>query len=83
MKTPSLGSLVYVRWIDSHFRPGWCSEAPSDELLTAHSVGWLVGSNKQVVTLASHVVVGDNSQRCGEMTIPTCAIRRIRNLPEP
>ena len=72
--------LVYVKWVDSHFRPGWASEAPEGKLMYCHSVGWLIKDDKNVKVLSANITKEDCPQRCCDITIPTRAIIQIKPL---
>ncbi len=72
--------LVLVEWVDSHVIAGWQTDEPAKEPLLCRSVGWLIHNGKKVKTIAPHMSDEEVPQRCGEMTIPTCAIRRIKRL---
>lgn len=72
--------LVLVEWLDSHLTPQWTTEAPPEQGLLCRSVGWLVYDGKDAKTVAAHMTVEDNPQRSGQMTIPACAIIKIRRL---
>lgn len=72
--------LVLIEWLDSHQVAGWHTEAPATKPLLCRSVGWLVYDGDEGKTLAPHMTDEDTPQRCGEMTIPTGAITKIKVL---
>ena len=72
--------LVLIEWLDSHQQARWTSDEPAKEPLVCRSVGWLVHDGEKAKTLAAHLTVEATPQRAGEMTIPTCAITKIRSL---
>ena len=73
--------LVLIEWVDSHYRPGWTTDAPDDtHLLRCRSVGWLVHEDDDVKVLSANVTDEEDVQRCGDMTIPAAAITNIREL---
>lgn len=74
--------LVMVEWVDSHHTPGWTTGDPPTEPLTCRSVGWLVYEGERAITLAPHVTLEEEPQRCGQMTIPNCAILKIKKFEE-
>lgn len=66
--------LVLVEWLDSHYVPGWHTDAPAEKPSLCRSVGWLICDGEQAKVISPHVINGDPPQRNGEMTIPACAI---------
>ena len=71
---------VMVKWTDSHYRPGWDNgEVVADELI-CNSLGWLVSKTKHVIVIASHITDENDSQRCGQMTIPRKSILSMKYL---
>jgi len=72
--------LLYVEWVDSHYRPGWTTDDASSEPLKCVSVGWLIKEDAEGMTLSSNLSVEENKQRCGDITIPTRAILRTKRL---
>ena len=72
--------LVMIDWLDSHHHAGWHSGDPNTHPLICHSVGWLVYDGEEAKTIAPHMTDEEPAQRCGEMTIPSVAVVRIRNL---
>lgn len=74
------GELVLIEWFDSSAVAGWHREEPETEPLLCRSVGWLVHDGKGAKTLAASITEEEEPQRNGEMTIPTCAIKRMEVL---
>ena len=72
--------LVMIEWLDSHHTAGWNTVCPNTKPLTCRSVGWLVYDGVHAKTVAPHITDEEPAQRCGEMTIPSVAVVRIRNL---
>jgi hypothetical protein len=72
--------LVLIEWLDSHRSEGWHTGDPATEPVTCRSVGWLIHDGKAAKTIAAHMTDEDEPQRCGEMTIPACSIRKVRTL---
>ena len=70
-------TLVSVRWFDSHYVPGWTMEDIDPEPLVCDSVGWIIAETDEAIVLSSHKA---HNQRCGDMTIPKCAITSQRRL---
>jgi hypothetical protein len=66
-----------VRWLDSHYVPGWHTDEPSTSPLLCRSVGWLVHDGDEAKTIAAHITNEEDPQRCGDMTIPAEAITSI------
>ena len=72
-----IGDLVTVEWVDSHYRSGWTRDNPDTDISMCISVGWLIHSDSKCKVLSANAIIGD-TQRCGDMTIPASAVRRIR-----
>ena len=75
-KTP----LVLIEWLDSHHVAGWHTSEPAEKPLLCRSVGWLVYDGSEAKTVAPHITEEDTQQRCGEMTIPTRSVVRMKVL---
>jgi len=80
--------LVLVEWEDSlGCSSSWAPLEDSDpKVLLCRSVGWLLHDGDQCKTIVPHVteqMTGIDRQGCGDMTIPTAAIRQIVDLSEP
>lgn len=78
--------LVRVDWLDSNSRGSWASPEhaadPTQSLLCV-SVGWLLRRDKKFLTVAGSGAYdgeGGFSQVNGSMTIPACAVVRVRRL---
>lgn len=80
--------LVLIEWIDSSSAPdGWNR---LDELkistkpIRCRSVGWLLHEGNDAKTLVAHISgesdQHNNARACGDMTIPNCAILKMRVL---
>ena len=69
-----------IEWLDSHRVAGWTTDAPATEPVRCRSVGWLLHDGDQAKTLAPHMTDEQVPQRAGEMTIPTCAVVKMRTL---
>lgn len=74
------GKLALVEWVDSTMVHGWTTDPPGEKSQTCFSVGWVMQTSAQSVTLAPHVTIEEKVQRGGEMTIPKCSIVRIEYL---
>lgn len=72
--------LMLIEWLDSHHAAHWTTESPATEPVLCRSVGWLVHDGDKAKTLSPHMTDEQNPQRAGEMTIPTCAVVRMRAL---
>jgi hypothetical protein len=77
--------LVLIEWLDSHRTDGWHHDEPATEGKLCRSVGWLIHDGEDAKTIAAHIADEDCSppQRAGEMTIPTCSVKRIKRLVVP
>lgn len=82
-----IGRAVYIRWQDSH---GSSPERANldgsvqPSVTICHSWGRLVAANKKALLLVPHIaentILGIN-QGCGDITIPTCSILKVKVLP--
>lgn len=72
--------LVLVKWLDSHRGDGWRSEPPDTDTCTVNSVGWLTAKSKHAIVISPHMTTDTPPQRCGEMTIPRCAVVSIKKI---
>ena len=80
--------LVKIDWEDSSTPSddGWIKpEQVRDEPLMCHSIGRVIKTSKDLITLAAHYTEddGDIHRACGWMSIPKSAIRKIENLYAP
>ena len=87
MKGPAEPKLVMVEWVDSHTGRGWEPFEKFNESATplyCRSVGWLVVDNEECKVIVPHIGGerdGDPMlQGCGDMTIPTVAVKKITVL---
>ena len=80
MNTAHPHKLVLITWLDSHYVAGWHTEEAATEPSYCRSVGWLVHDGEKAKTIAAHITNDETPQRCGELTIPTAAIIKIRVL---
>lgn len=69
--------LVCVRWVDSHYRPGWDTADAASAPVECVSIGWLIHNGKASKTLSANISREDCPQRCGDITIPSRAILEI------
>jgi hypothetical protein len=75
--------LVYVEWEDSLAgTTGWgFIDGVKPTIMVCRSVGWLVYDGEDCKLIVSHLSEPDHAdakqQGCGDMTIPTSAIRKI------
>lgn len=77
--------LVLVEWVDSYgCSANWSDlENPRPRPMVCKSVGWLYHDGKDCKLIVPHVSDGDPEipkQGCGDMTIPTSAVRKIIKL---
>ena len=72
--------LVLIEWLDSHYVAGWHTEEPQKEPLLCRSVGWLIYDGERAKTIAAHITEEETPQRCGEITIPNCAIVAMKEM---
>ena len=79
--------LVLIEWEDAFgCSPSWSPLADSTpEIMICRSVGWLLRDGDDCKTIVPHLsgeLPGVDPQGCGDMTIPSTAIRRIVELTE-
>jgi hypothetical protein len=78
--------LVLIEWIDSFgCSPNWQPlDNPCPEPMKVRSVGWLAYDGKDCKVVVPHLSenspMGPPRQGCGDMTIPTRSILRMRSL---
>ena len=83
--------LVVVDWTDSCSMTGgpWHSvesikEDINKQSLACRSVGWLIAESKDAIVLVAHQAFGTKeaelNQVSGDMTIPKCAIEKMKVL---
>jgi len=77
--------LVYIQWYDSQAsQGGWRSTEDSicTKPLIIESIGWVLHEGKDSICIVSHrggyVDNDDYKQANGDMTIPKCAIRKLK-----
>jgi hypothetical protein len=81
--------LVLVEWEDSYgCSSNWQDlDHPKPTPMRCRSVGWLYHGGPDCKLLVPHVADGDGNQilcqGCGDMTIPTSAVRSITQLQIP
>ena len=74
--------LVLIEWVDSHAGRGWRSFDEFQEIakpLYCRSVGWLVVDNEECKLVVPHIS-GEMLQGCGDLVIPTAAIKKTTVL---
>jgi hypothetical protein len=76
-------NLVYIEWVDSYgCSSSWSKVAScSPTLLTCRSVGWLKYDGEDCKVIIPHISEESESieqQGCGDMTIPTRAIIKLK-----
>lgn len=77
--------LVRIEWDDSSSRRATWSQledlqGDADVHLRCTSVGWLLKQNERALVIAGHRSA--SGQYGGDMTIPRCAVTKIRRLKE-
>lgn len=77
--------LVYMEWVDSYgCSSDWISlEDCKPKELVCKSVGWLLFDGPECKVIVPHIAEESPNtiaQGCGDMTIPTSAIRKIVDL---
>lgn len=72
--------LLLVEWYDSSHTHGWTRNEPPESALICRSVGWLISTSHDSLTIAPHLTLEDPPQRNGELTIPLCSIIKQRQL---
>ncbi|MBU0846503.1 hypothetical protein KKH23_04885 [Patescibacteria group bacterium] len=77
-KLPRVGQLVRVTWVDSRgYENGWVQRDDMDgDVIELMSVGWVWHVAKDRMTLAPHMDV-EQTQACGTLSIPWCAVREV------
>ena len=72
--------LVIVEWVDSAFMQGWMSKEHAKEHNYSRitSVGILLKETKDYITIVQSV--SDKGDAGDDLTIPRCALERIRIL---
>ena len=80
--------LVLIEWLDSiRCSSDWQNlEDSRAAALVCRSVGWLLHDTEACKVVVPHITnttdAGVTPQGCGDMTIPTCAVLRITDLPD-
>ncbi len=79
--------LVLIEWVDSHSGRGWQMLDELEEKaepLYCRSVGWLIKETKHCKVIVPHIAGEENGdimlQGCGDLTIPTKAIVKVKLL---
>jgi hypothetical protein len=79
--------LVLIEWLDAHSGRGWQTEeqlSATAEPLYCRSVGWLVKETEDCKVVVPHISGERDGEQfltgCGDLTIPTKAIVRLRVL---
>jgi hypothetical protein len=87
MKKSRLKKLVHITWDDHNSNSfGWRTDeeiAADSQPLGCETVGWLVKDGKDVKTVVMTRYLEENGfmqKSTGDMTILTCAIRKIKVL---
>lgn len=73
--------LVLVKWVDSkRLSEGWeYTEDITPSVVTCLSVGWILKENAECIVIVPHRDENE-SQGCGIIAIPRCAIKHIEVL---
>ena len=79
--------IVLIEWVDSHSGRGWQTLGELEKVATplyCRSVGWLVKETEQCKVIVPHIAGEENGdimlQGCGDLTIPTKAIVKVKLL---
>ncbi len=81
--------LVYIEWFDAYGCSSTWQDMPEikPSPIVCKSVGWLLHDGDDCKVIVPHTMPDDhdhaNPQGCGDMTIPTVAIKRIVEMKEP
>lgn len=80
--------LVLIEWVDCYGCSTSWQELDDDcdpKVMICRSVGWLFRDGPDCKVIVPHIADGLDGveQGCGDMTIPTCSIRSICDLPVP
>jgi hypothetical protein len=86
IKRLKIGDLVLCEWEDSYgCSPTWevieADKKPHG--MMCKSVGWLIRKSKRWIVIVPHLSENteiSEKQGCGDMTIPTAAIVRLKSL---
>lgn len=80
MSLPKLKGPVVVDWIDSCSSGRWNDISVYQQIdpLVCKSTGWVVRSDKKVMTLVQSI--GKNGTMADSITIPRVCIKRVRRL---
>jgi hypothetical protein len=84
--TAKVHDLVLCEWEDSYgCSAHWQTVEPDCEprLMTCKSVGWIIRKNKRCIVIVPHLSLNTEiaeQQGCGDMTIPTASIVKIRPI---
>lgn len=72
MRSPKVGTLVRVEWLDASRQAHWTFDAPSTQVTRCESVGWVGALTVEAVTLVPHRAKDSDGefQHFGDMTIP-------------
>lgn len=73
-------ALVLIEWVDSSYALGWQTGDGEPQLKRCSSVGWIRKASEDAITLTANMTIEEPPQRCCEITIPRCAIRRVHKL---
>ena len=82
-KKPKKRKLVMIEWVDSVSTGGtvWndLEDVEAAVVASVQSVGWVLSETKEQITLSPHI--SESAEQCsGDLTIPKCAIKRVRKL---
>lgn len=72
--------LVLVEWVDSAYSLGWHWSDGTPTVKHCQSVGWVQKRSRDAITLTANLTMEESPQRCCEITIPVCAIKKIHRL---
>lgn len=81
-RTPKIGDVVLVRWVDSSRVTEWTYQEPTLQRLPHESVGFLSHRDSQALNVRPHRLIdadGDE-QHVGDLIIPLRAILSIEVL---
>jgi hypothetical protein len=84
-----LGDAVLIEWEDSYGCSSTWQDIPETgepHALHCKSLGWITGRSEKCLVIVPHLAQNgdmDLKQGCGDMTIPTAAIRRITKILLP
>lgn len=79
MKRHKKYKAVQVDWVDSNGTNGW-TRGVCNKPTTCVSIGYLIAESKKAITVAGTITIESDPQKHSDITIPRCAIKKIKPL---